>query len=90
MFSFIIWAIGVALTFIVAEKNGRNKWLALFWGILFSWLALIVYAIMGLSFEKRVDRAMALTKAATPVAETTPAPAQKTPRKRTKKAEAVA
>lgn len=84
VFQFIIWAVGVVLTFVVADKNGRNKWLALFWGILFSWLALIVYAIMGRSFEKKLEQANALSKAAettyVPPVEEAPVKAPRKPR----------
>lgn len=63
MFEFILWAAGVVLTFWVAEKNGRNKWVALVFGLVFSWGAAIVYGLMGRTFEKKLEQANALSKA---------------------------
>lgn len=36
----------------LAEKQGRNKTLAVVMGILFSWISLIVYVVMG---DKKKD-----------------------------------
>ncbi len=47
MFETLIWlALGVVCYFI-AEKNGRNKWLALALGLLFSLFAVLGYLIAG-------------------------------------------
>lgn len=43
----IIWVICIWGCYKVAEDQGRNTTLAVVWGILFSWIALIVYALMG-------------------------------------------
>ena len=43
----IIWAVCIWGCYKVAEDQGRNTTLAVVWGILFSWMALIVYALMG-------------------------------------------
>lgn len=63
MTEFIIWLVGFALTAVVARSNGRNVWIALFWGFLFSWGALIVYAIMGKTFDKKYQEAKAISDA---------------------------
>ncbi|MBR0036188.1 MAG: hypothetical protein IJP70_00940 [Bacteroidales bacterium] len=43
----IIWVACIYGCYSVAQKNGRNTTLAIIWGVLFSWIALIVYLIMG-------------------------------------------
>ena len=46
-FSLVIIALCMWGCYSFAERQGRNTTLALVWGFLFSWIALIVYALIG-------------------------------------------
>ena len=47
MFEILIWIVMGAVCYFIAEKNGRNKWLALALGLLFSLFAVVGYLIAG-------------------------------------------
>lgn len=52
----IIPAIFAYITANMAEKRGRNKWTGAFCGFLFGIFAVITYAIMGDTEERKTDR----------------------------------
>lgn len=56
MFYVLIATLLAVLTAILAEKQGRNKWLALFLGFIFGIFALLGYLIAGESDEKKIER----------------------------------
>lgn len=42
-----IWATSIYFTYKVAKRNGRDTKLAIFWSVLFSFWALLVYLLIG-------------------------------------------
>ncbi len=47
MLEILIWIVMAVICYVIAEKNGRNKWLALVLGLLFSIFAVVSYLIAG-------------------------------------------
>jgi hypothetical protein len=62
-FSWVLIQIGLAfITMAVAEKRGRDKFLALGLGFLFGLFAMIGYLIAGNTKEKKIEIAKTLLK----------------------------
>jgi len=62
-FLIVSWVLSIIATWAIARHNGRSDGFAVFMGILFGWLAFIVYLCIGKSFEKKLAEANALSKA---------------------------
>lgn len=48
----IIWAVCIWGCYKLAKDQGRNTTLAIVWGILFGWIALVVYALLMIAKRK--------------------------------------
>lgn len=59
----ISWIAAIILCWAIAKGNGRAEGKAVVMGILFGWIAVITYACIGKSFEKKLAEVEALRKA---------------------------
>lgn len=56
----IIWAVCIWGCYKVAEDQGRNTTLAIVWGVLFGWIAFVVYALIALIGKKKKSNDMGI------------------------------
>ena len=51
------WLGAIVLCIVIANSNGRSAILAGLMGFLFGWIAVILYALIGESVERKIERA---------------------------------